>query len=665
MPNFTGHTLGRYRILKILGEGGMATVYEAQDTSLERTVAVKVIRTDLFNPQLSKEEMLQRFRREAKILAKLSHPSIVDILDYGEHKGIPYFVIQNVPGGTLRQKMGHPTFWQYAVKFLLPIARSLDYAHNQGVMHRDITPSNILLNEAGEPVLSDFGLAKLLETIVPITETGMTIGTPGYMPPEQAMGKKVDKRADVYAFGVVLYEMITGRKPYSADNSVAILYQQINYHLPSPREIIPDLPEGIEKILHKALAIEPEDRYQDIGTMVLALENLLAEQTKQAFIPIKHSSAEMQKMPLGSEPSIGDVKSSSKSMKTQVKVAIIGVAATILVTIIGSTTGIITTIIGSPWVASILTPKVTHTIAPISTINSQELAATSSPLVPSPLPSFTDLTATSTKSTVPTLTTPVPTETKIHGALMRLVQKGNFIMGFNATEAFTECAKYRSDCLQSRFVDEQPPHIISLNSYYIDKFEVTNALYRDCVNAGICQSPKESISSTHSSYYGNSKFDNFPVIYVDWNMARTYCEWRGGRLPTEAEWEIAAHGADGRTYPWGEGLDCDHANYGKISNTCKGDTTAVGSYDIGQSPYGIYDMAGNVSEWVADWYQYDYYTTLGSQSFNPQGSTTGDARVLRGGSWSPTNFDVRSTNRDGYGETFATDFIGFRCALTP
>lgn len=148
--------------------------------------------------------------------------------------------------------------------------------------------------------------------------------------------------------------------------------------------------------------------------------------------------------------------------------------------------------------------------------------------------------------------------------------------------------------------------------------------YERCVEANVCKPPRESRSYTRTAYYGNVEFDEYPVIYVDWNMAKTYCEWRGGRLPTEAEWEKAARGEDGRTYPWGEGIDCDKANY---QSSCIGDTTKVGSYLEGVSPYGVYDMAGNVWEWVTDWYDGNYYGA--SPSSNPQGPTFGQYRVLR------------------------------------
>ena len=282
MPNLTGQSIGRYHILEQLGEGGMAIVYKAYDTRLERNVALKVLRTDQFIPaQL--EMVLQRFEREAKSLAKLSNPNIVNILDFGEHEGMPYLVMEYLPGGTLKKKLGQALPWREVVQILLPVARGLAYAHQHGVIHRDVKPANILLNEDNRPILTDFGIAKLLEGAEghTLTGSGVGIGTPEYMAPEQGIGASaIDERADVYSLGSVLYEMITGRKPYIADTPMAVVLKQMTDPLPRPTEFIPDLPEHVEQILLKALAKEPENRYADMNAMIDAMDGVLAETVK-------------------------------------------------------------------------------------------------------------------------------------------------------------------------------------------------------------------------------------------------------------------------------------------------------------------------------------------------------------------------------------------------
>jgi formylglycine-generating enzyme required for sulfatase activity len=238
---------------------------------------------------------------------------------------------------------------------------------------------------------------------------------------------------------------------------------------------------------------------------------------------------------------------------------------------------------------------------------------------------------------------------------MRLIPAGEFTMGSFAEAALAECQRYGSDCDRSWFEDEEPPHTVSLDSFYMDVYEVTNAFYADCVDAGQCQPPVETASDTRSSYYGNPEYGHFPVIYVDWDMAQTYCQWRGARLPTEAEWEKAARGEDGRVYPWGNELDSAYLNY----NQEIGDTVEAGNYEGGKSPYGLYDMAGNVWEWVADYYSHEYYQS--SPLSNPPGPDSGQEHVLRGGSWYDAAYLVRTTVRLQEPNPVDNNF-GFRCA---
>ncbi|MBL0348217.1 formylglycine-generating enzyme family protein [Candidatus Villigracilis affinis] len=231
------------------------------------------------------------------------------------------------------------------------------------------------------------------------------------------------------------------------------------------------------------------------------------------------------------------------------------------------------------------------------------------------------------------------TDTK--GVSMRLVPAGIFIMGSGDNS-----------------------HTISLDAFYMDKYEVTNALYESCVLAGVCVPPHYPRSDFRSSYYGNSQYDNFPVIYVDWYMAQTYCGiWRGARLPTEAEWEKAARGTDARTYPWGEGISCDRANYDGDPDYdvfCTGETSEVGHYESGQSPYGLYDMAGNVFEWTSSLNKpYPYDATDGREDL-----TRGGSRVIRGGAWSEGPNDQRTFYRSWIGPDLSESAIGFRCAIS-
>jgi formylglycine-generating enzyme required for sulfatase activity len=250
---------------------------------------------------------------------------------------------------------------------------------------------------------------------------------------------------------------------------------------------------------------------------------------------------------------------------------------------------------------------------------------------------------------------------------MVYVPADEFIMGSSDADvdsALALCNEYYGDCQRSWFEDEQPRHTVYLNAFYVDKTEVTNVQYQACVEAGACDAPSDA------TYYDNADYAQHPVVYVDWYEAKAYCEWAGKRLPTEAEWEKAARGTDGRVYPWGNTFDGSKLNF--CDKNCSYDwkdasvddgyakTAPVGSYPAGASPYGALDMAGNVWEWVADWYDADYYDR--SPSRNPQGLDSGAFKVLRGGSWHGAPDLVRSSGRDGFSPDRRNYRRGFRCA---
>jgi len=248
------------------------------------------------------------------------------------------------------------------------------------------------------------------------------------------------------------------------------------------------------------------------------------------------------------------------------------------------------------------------------------------------------------------------------GVTMLIVPEGEFNMGMDADDGLMECLNESSnrDC-RHLYGDEYPPHQVFLDAFYMDKYEVTNILYKSCVNTGICTEPGESRPGD-STFYNDASYANHPVSHVDWFQAMAYCKWRGATLPTEAQWEKAARGTDSRTYPWGEGIGCDKANYfdPTLSDSCLVAITKVGEYDDGVSPYGIYDMAGNIQEWVADWYSASYYQN--SPPSNPVGPASGAFRVVRGGGWNSIYSDLSSTTREFIAPASSFGKIGFRCA---
>ncbi|HEX9190100.1 MAG TPA: serine/threonine-protein kinase, partial [Vicinamibacteria bacterium] len=228
-----GSNAGPYRVVEPLGRGGMATVYRAYEPALDRYVALKVLPREFLHDPGFKD----RFHREAKALAKLEHPNIVPIYNYDidEKEGIPWMAMRLVPGGSLSQRLKEGRLpHARSVEILRGVADALDHAHGKGVVHRDVKPQNVLLDEGGRVYLADFGIAKMLEASGGLTATGMITGTPNYMAPEQATAKDVGPPADIYALGIVAYEMFTGRVPFSADTPVAILMKHVQEPLPLP-----------------------------------------------------------------------------------------------------------------------------------------------------------------------------------------------------------------------------------------------------------------------------------------------------------------------------------------------------------------------------------------------------------------------------------------------
>ncbi len=308
-----------------------------------------------------------------------------------------------------------------------------------------------------------------------------------------------------------------------------------------------------------------------------------------------------------------------------------------------------------------LDPKTISVIAIVTVIILASLFGLNRALRSPPVPAPTSTTSPS-PSPLPTLTQPpmpeltstvvsaIPSaEITDQNAQMTLIPAGDFIMGSDTGNA-----------------DEKPAHKVFLDVFYIDKYKVTNALYKMCVDAHVCSAPQFSNSYLRPTYYGDSRYDDFPVVGVNWYMSKAYCEWRGARLPSEAEWEKAARGPDGRTYPWGEGIDQIRANYNNNNDpNYVGDTSKVDAYPNGVSAYGIFDMAGNVWEWTMDLYDANYYASLTLPVANPLGPTSGQYRVIRGGSWNSNAYALRSARRSWNTPANANVYIGFRCARNP
>ncbi len=715
MEDLTGKQLGPYQVVASLGEGGMAAVYKAYHASMERYVALKILPRHLAeDPQF-----VGRFKQEAKVLANLQHPHILPVFDFGEADHYTYLVMPLIQGGTLAKTLtGRPSPLKKILKVISQMSSALSYAHTRGLVHRDIKPSNILVDESGNFLLTDFGIAKIVESTKKFTTTGGIVGTPAYMSPEQGRGDKIDSRSDIYSLGVILYEMATGRVPYDAETPIAVIFKHIQDPLPLPRAVNPDLPEAVERVLLKVLSKNREDRYATSDAMVQALEKaiinegtLTADATLRGTLDIPTLTGQEEQTLLGREEEerlaqekaeqerlaiekaeaerlakekieaeriaketaeaerIAKEKTeqerlarekaeaeriakeraeqervvspqtirSDRKVGTQTLLFGMGAMGFIVIGVVVTVLGIIYFALRSQGGAA-APPPIVITYTPLPPTTMPTIARATATHTPQPSNTPTARPSNTSTSTFGIGSTQV---SKIDGMTMLYVPAGSFTMG--------------SDSGQN---DEKPVHTVTLKAFWIDRFEVINVMYTFCVKAGACSAPRETKSSTRARYYGTTQYNNYPVIYVSWNDAIAYCKWAGRRLPTEAEWEKAARGTDGRTYPWGNAApDQNKLNY----NNNVGDTTEVGKYPSGASIYGALDMAGNVWEWVSSQARaYPYSATDGREDLAVAAS-----RAARGGSWNYNEGGVRVSNRVWGSPTDINEFVGFRCASSP
>ncbi|MCP4361084.1 MAG: protein kinase [Chloroflexi bacterium] len=731
-----GQNLDEYQLGELLGQGGMARIYRGYDVRLDRTVAIKVIDATY----RADTEYRARFEREAQAIARLEHPHIVRLYRYGEVSGLFYMAMQFIDGRDLKTHLAeYRTNGEFippeeASRIIREVCQALDYAHSKGIIHRDVKPSNIMLDEEGHAYLTDFGLALLTGT-----ETkGEIFGSPHFIAPEQAVSSSgAVPQSDFYAMGVILYQMFTGKLPFDSDEPLDIAMMHLSDEPPPPREIRPELDLALEGVILMALDKKPSKRPLNGLELADALDRVLKIEAEMTpFMPLQpvtavSSSANATVAPIPdkkrdlppipaavvvgpgkqtvtptmSAPETALDKAQGRSSWRGCLAFLTFVVAMIVMLVailagfayfgLGVTPQHVSCLTGGagcpPTLTPTLTPTATSTLPPSPTLTltptpqpTDTAAATHTSvsiaavpeedatpsLTPTP-PATPTSTLTPSPTNTPTITpTPSPTplifgKREEDDMRMVLIPATTFTMGAQVDDEMAE-------------TDEFAAHPVTLDSYYMDLTEVTVAQYAHFLtemegyvgkcNGFLCLATHfETINSYLTDelegYIPRAGFADYPINNVTWHGADAYCRWVGGRLPTEAEWEFAARGGDGRLYPWGDVLPDD--NLAVFGETTFDALQPVNNLSAGAAPFGLYHMAGNVREWVQDGYDPIYYD-IGPPE-NPTGPTVNnyDDHVLRGGGYRSAAADLRTTNREF---ERATEFqgipdVGFRCVV--
>ena len=528
--------IGKYRIIRNLGAGGMADVYLVEDTTNRRQVALKVL-----PPEFARDpERAARFQKEVEHLSVIKHPHIITVHDVGSDGGCHYYAMPYMTGGNLKQRIQQGMSADQSVSVLLQIADALHFAHAKGLIHRDIKPENILFDAKGQAVLTDLGIARAVGSRTRMTKTGMSIGTPHYMSPEQARGKGVDARSDIYSLGVVFFEMLTGNLPYDSEDTFAVALKHVSDPLP---ELPPNL-TSYQSLIDRMMAKEKKGRFADASSLLKAVSHLQAGRT------IKRPAAATRVMERSSKTQI-------RSTKTEVRERIV---------VDGKIEDLYTNKLGMEFV---------------------------------------------------------------------YIKPGTFMMG---------CPDHQ---------------VILTQGYYMQTTPVTQGQW-------------ETVMGGNPSRFSGCG-DNCPVESVSWHDAQDFIAALNDledtdryALPTEAQWEYAARAGTTTPFYFGFCLSKDQANYngnyplpGCPKGKYRAKTTTVKKFPA--NAWGLYDMHGNVWEWVADWY--GDYSCLAVT--DPAGPPFGTSRVMRGGSWIDIARLCRSAYRAYFSPGIRSNTGGFRIVLLP
>ncbi len=721
--SIAGQTIAeKYCVERLVGEGGFAVVYRAQHTIWNRPVAIKFFNGLSTAPIEQRDELQHAFIQEGALLTELSSQTagIVQARDVGAYttpsgQWMPYMVLEWLDGHSLEevleneQRRALPAWSERELLgFLSRVLPPLDVAHAQGIAHRDIKPANLFVlgNDARStetPIkILDFGVAKMvdnthLKAALAKTGVGITSFTPQYGAPEQFTRSfgATGPWTDVYAMALVAVELLTGRTALQGDDLVQLGYATANVaERPTPRARGAQVTDALEQVFQVALAVDPKHRFASAAQFLKAVEDALgvtSTRNRGSERPLAHPPLH----PPSSPPGLGTsetVVAPGTAQPLPVPTHATGMPTTsggtstpksgggagrtvllalVLLGLIGGAVFLVQE--GEPSERAraelkSLAEQARQAAAQLGASAQQagSPAPVSTPSLPSPRASSA---ADTDETRTPTVSAACPKH-------MAKVDATEYRQGSDATTAED---------------DEKPAHSVALDAYCIDLFEVTAAEYGACVTKKKCRRPSNKVYWPNISQrerqlyptlctYGQKSQDKYPINCISWKMADTYCKAQGKRLPTEAEWEYAARGGEPRNHPWGDedptpahlnGCDERCATWGRshqisLPTLHEGDDgfatlAPVGKYTKGRSPFGLYDMAGNVREWVADWH--GAYPK--EPQDNPSGPKVGKLRVIRGAGWNVSYVSrLRPSYRGSEVPNALSPMLGFRCAQT-
>ena len=549
----------KYELQEFLG-GGMSHVYRAVDTVIGRTVAVKI----LTEQGIKDEDAKQRFLHEARMSGSIQHDYIVTVHDYGEEQGYPFIVLEFLHGEDLREAIRKEHVGDVAnkIRIALEVAQALAYVHQRGIIHRDIKPENIYIEKSGRSKLMDFGIAKAEG--FNLTKVGNSMGTPFYMSPEQVMGSTITPLADVYSYGMLLYELFSGVKPVTGDTLQRLFYIILNEH-PDPNPLLAaGTPPNVMDLIQRCTAKKPEQRIQSFNAIADALKGILAG----AYQPPAPSQPTYNYLNTPTPASVPNAPSKS----FLVPILVVGGFAVVLLA---------------------------------ASLFGWYFYTKSGAIEPKRPPIVKDTTPSKGGAVVP-------------------VPAGPYLAGVSKVS-------------------------VELPAFSIDRTEVSNQAYSEFAAASGLPAP-----------IGPS---NLPVVNVSFNQAQAFCKWAGKQIPTESQWEKAARGTDGRTFPWGSEIKADLI-IAKENPLAGSGPTAVDSLAVGKSPFGALHMAGNVWEWVDRPHSPSPVAVENLQAaLNPPPTAQEPWQYIKGGSYDREISAALAYEWISLPARFSSTNIGFRCVL--